>query len=468
MTWNSLGLNGTAALGDLPLGGNASFRTTEIKHHFSTMGVIEAGNSYNNRQITQEESLIYDYFLNLVDRESTDSLIDRFRRLFMEGNGSDSVPVNQAFHKIITSRSAEVDFPNVINRCCHILINRWQLNIRSNEAIIDLIELFDHPPSPYGAAGTRSRVIQRLRQLIQTFIASEQYGTLQRLATVLQQQNLSREEQSKAPLGSLIRRYPYLYEHCLLGDDSGQEHQHTIQRLQSQHQRQFELDLSQYVLYQVRCAKAARQGKEQLDALQKRIQPATNPTLLTNYELAASVRHFTGKPNGGSTYRDLAKNFHAQASYGPRYGQFKRDLHQYLSESIDPAFAKQRFNQQLCNNLQNTFSDLDHQPLSDFLMVRTCGQLLNFLVVENSRKLNHFTFVDLVGNVGATATTGLLLKVVLLCTKVKPYLEKRLAILFNHYESATQESVLWLVQVLENLNIAFSTNFGNANLSIAL
>lgn len=432
------------------------------------MGVIEAGNGYNNRQITPEESRIYDYFLHLVDRESTDALIERFRRLFIEGNGSENVQVNQAFYKVVTSRAAEVDFPHIVNRCCHILINRWQLNIRSNDAIITLIHLFDSAPSPYGATGQRSRVIQRLRQLIKKFIATEQYGTLQRLATVLEQQVVSREELFKAPLGTLIRRYPYLYEHCLLGDESTQEQQHTIQRLQSQHQRQFEVDLSQYVLYQVRCAKAARQGKAQLEALQQRIQPATNPTLLTNYELAASVRHFTGKVNGGKTYRDLAKGFHAQASYRPLYGQFKQDLHQYLSESVDPAFAKQRFNQQLCNNLKSTFTDLDHQPLSDFLMVRTCGQLLNFLVVENSRKLNHFTFVDLVGNVGATATTGLLLKVVLLCTKVKPYLEKRLAILFSHYESTTQESVLWLVQVLENLNIAFSTNFGNANLSLVV
>ncbi len=432
------------------------------------MGVIEAGNSYNNRQISQDESRIYDYFLHLVEREATDSLIDRFRRLFIEGSGSDNIQVNQAFYRVVTARTAEADFPHIVNRCCHILINRWQLNIRSNEAIVTLIELFDVPPSPYGASSTRSRVIQRLRQLVQRFVKTEQYGTLQRLATVLAQQNVSREDLFQAPLGTLIRRYPYLYEHCLLGDESTKEQQHTIQRLQSQHQQQFEVDLSQYVLYQVRCAKAARQGKAQLEALQQRIQPATNPTLLTNYELAASVRHFTGKVSGGNTYRDMAKGFHAQTSYGPRYGQFKRDLHQYLSESIDPSFGRKRFNQQLCNNLQNTFADLDHQPMSDFLMVRTCGQLLNFLVVENSRKLNHFTFVDLVGNMGATATTGLLLKVVLLCTKVKPYLEKRLAILFDHYESATQESVLWLVQVLENLNIAFSTNFGNANLSLVV
>ncbi|NJN32130.1 MAG: hypothetical protein HC824_18220, partial [Synechococcales cyanobacterium RM1_1_8] len=288
------------------------------------------------------------------------------------------------------------------------------------------------------------------------------------LATVLEQQNQSREAQSTAPLGTLIRRYPYLYEHCLLGDGSTLEQQHTIQRIQAQHQRQFELDLSQYVLYRVRCARASRSSPAELEALQRRTQTIPNPTLLSDPELAASVRHFTGKIEGNQTYRDLAKGFQAQTRCGPTYGHFKRDIHQYLSASIDPAFSKQRFNQQLCGNLQGIFPDLEHQPLNDFLMVRTCGQLLNFLVVENSRKLEHFTFVDLVGNIGATATTGLLLKVVLLCTKVKPYLEKRFAILFDHYERAAQESVLWLVQVLENINVAFSTNFGNANLSLVI
>lgn len=432
------------------------------------MGVTEAGNSYNNRQISPEESLVYDYFLRLVDSESTEALIERFQRLFLEGKGCDSVAVNQAFYRIIMSRAAETDFIHVLNRCCHILINRWQLNIRSNEAIVSLIHLFDHLPSGQGLSGQRSRSIQRLRQLTEGFTDSEQYATLVRLANVLEQQAVSKEEQFNAPLGRIIRRYPYLYEHCLLADESTLEQQHTIQRLQAQHQRQFELDLSQYVLYQVRCARAARQGSEQLIALQKRIQPVSNPTLLDNYELAASVRHFTGKVENGNTYRDLAKGLRAQTSYGTSYGKFKRDLHQYLIASVDPGFGKRHFNQQLCNQLQNTFAELDHQPLNDFLMVRTCGQLMNMLVVENSRSLNHFTFIDLVGNMGPVSTTGLLLKVVLLCSKVKPYLEKRLAILFDHYESATQESVMWLVKVLENLNIAFSTNFGNATLSLVV
>jgi hypothetical protein len=53
----------------------------------------------------------------------------------------------------------------------------------------------------------------------------------------------------------------------------------------------------------------------------------------------------------------------------------------------------------------------------------------------------------------------------LLCRKVKPYLEKRFSILFNHYESYSRDGVEWLIQALENLNVALSTNFGMVDLS---
>jgi hypothetical protein len=86
-------------------------------------------------------------------------------------------------------------------------------------------------------------------------------------------------------------------------------------------------------------------------------------------------------------------------------------------------------------------------------------------VVESPQRPNHFIFVDLITNLGATLTIGLLLKIVLLCRKVKPYLEKRFAILFNHYESYTRDGVPWLITSLENLNIALSVHFGAADLS---
>jgi hypothetical protein len=91
--------------------------------------------------------------------------------------------------------------------------------------------------------------------------------------------------------------------------------------------------------------------------------------------------------------------------------------------------------------------------------------MLGFLVVESMQKPQHFIFVNLLANMGPINTIGLLLKIVLVCYRVKPYLEKRFAILFNHYESSTREVVSWLVKALENLQVALSTNFGRVDLS---
>jgi len=91
--------------------------------------------------------------------------------------------------------------------------------------------------------------------------------------------------------------------------------------------------------------------------------------------------------------------------------------------------------------------------------------LINFLVVESGRKPQHYVFIDLISNLGPTMTTAIVIKVVLICRKVKPYVEKRFSILFNHYESSAREVVEWLVNVLENMNIAFSINFGSVDLS---
>ena len=91
--------------------------------------------------------------------------------------------------------------------------------------------------------------------------------------------------------------------------------------------------------------------------------------------------------------------------------------------------------------------------------------MLSFLIVNNQKQLQHFLFVNLIGNLGPIITTGLLLKILLVCQQVRPGLEQRFAILFNHYESSTQKKVQWLVKALENMQIALSTNFGRIDLS---
>jgi hypothetical protein len=248
----------------------------------------------------------------------------------------------------------------------------------------------------------------------------------------------------------------------LLTDGARQEQQQTIRELQAQVQRQFEIDLTQYITYRVRRAQLTRSAN---GATQRLIQPVKNPTLLDDHDLALAVKQFAGKVEGSDTYRDLAQRFITHTSQGLSFQSFKDDLYQYLVTSIDPGYGKRRFNDQLYNQLKNTMPDSNSQQVNDMLMVKTCSQLLNFLIVESSQHPQHFVFVDLVTNLGPTSTIGIVVKVVLICRKVTPYLEKRFSILFNHYEASPHDVVHWLVNCLENLNVAFSINLGAADLS---
>jgi hypothetical protein len=412
-----------------------------------------------NHETTLDEQLLYTHLLGCVEEESPDALIDRFRRLFIDDVEYPNPHVWQPLKRIVDSNLAEREFKFILNRCCYIPINRWVQQPQFQSSIPKLISLFETAPA--GLASSKTR--HRLHQIVQHFPETEQYKALQRLAQVISGESEGDSKAIAKPLSTLIHRYPYLYEHCLLSEDSSYEQQQTVLQIQARIQQRFELDLSQYVTYQARRAQALR--KQSLDELDKIIQPVNNPTLLSDRELGAALKQFVGKVQGSYTYRDVAQSFLTHISKMTSYKAFKDDLYEYLTASIDPVYGKHQFNARLYTHLNNILPHSDSQKPTEFLVVRTCSQLLNFLVVESPQRPNHFIFVDLITNLGATLTTCLLLKIVLICRKVKPYLDKRFSILFNHYESATRDGVPWLVKSLENWNIAASVHFGSANLS---
>ena len=411
------------------------------------------------RHSSVEEQQLYDHLLYCVQVESPTQMIERFQKLLLDGSRYDEPKIWMILEKLAVDKQAEQEFKFVLNRCCHILINRWQLQPQLQSGIPALVDMLKNLPAQ---GMTRSRGVRRMRQLLELFVETEQYLTLQRLARVMSEVTDANCSGTK-PVGALIKRYPCLYEHCLLSEDSSYEHQQTVRQIQARIQKRFELDLSQYVTYQVRCAQAKRSPTPEKAA--KIIQPVKNPTLLSDRELGSALKQFVGKVQGANTHRDLAQSFVTHSSQTPRYQDFKDDLYDYLTDCIDPAYGKRQFNERLHAHLKNTLPQSDGQKPSEFLILRTCSQLLNFLVVESPQRPNHFVFVDLITNLGATITTVLLLKILLLCRKVKPYLEKRFSILFNHYESSTRDGVPWLIKSLENLNVALSIHFGAADVS---
>lgn len=396
----------------------------------------DSWSNYYNRQATPDELLLYTYLIDHVNVEPPSKFIELFRCLFIEGMEDSSSQVWQALERIVSSDVADKEFKFILNRSCYILINHWENNPRFKEAIPKLIALFETPPTQVA----RSRTTQRLRQLVQCFRQTEQYR-------VLRYESGNAESRR---LRTFLGRYPFIYEPCLLTNDSTDEQRQKVRSRQTQQQQQFDINLSQYITYQ---------------QLPKNSRSVKNPTLLSDDELNIAIQQFTGKVDGSNTYKDLAERFRTSSRWTPCYRTFKKELYDdYLTASTNINYGNHQFNQKLQKQLQSTLLEYDTQRLSPILLVKTCRKLLDFLVVESAEQPKHYIFLDLTSNLGITPTIGLLLKIVLLCDKVKPYLEQKFAILFKHYEDYTKDKTQWLVDSLENLNIAFSTNLRMMNL----
>ncbi len=425
--------------------------------------------THNHRITTADEEFLYSHLLGCVGSESPEMLIGRFQALFINGFGYPDRDVIAALDNILSSPEVEEYFRFILNRCCHILINRWQTHPQLQPAILNLVNLFEEEPTATSRVTelSRSRSMRRIRQAAKEFRETEQYLALRRLARIIEARQAAKgqpAELSVVPLGSLINRYPYLYEHCLVTEDSDLQHQQIIRTMQAEAQHQLEVDLSHYVTYRMRQRQLYLQGQSQAISRLREIQ---NPTLLNDRELVTSLKQFARRRDPGQSlsYRDTAQRFLMNHPQGSTFRDFKTDLFDYIMADVDPGYGQRQFKKMLHDHLFGSFADSDNKPADDFLRVRTCSNLFNFLVVDPSAGKQHYVFIDLINNLGPINTTGLLLRILLICQKVRPFLDRRFSILFNHYETASSDAVDWLVKVLENVNIALSLNFGTLDLS---
>ncbi len=417
-----------------------------------------------------EQEYLYDHFLYYTQEEKPEEVIRRFRYLFIKATGYEDNHARLALEKIVMAENAHHEFPLFLNRCCHIIINRWQLNPDLKLEIPLLVTELEQALPP-GSATSRSS--KKLRQLIKDFQTTEQYTKLQRLARLINlspegRARLQRVEIVETSVGDLIERYPYLHQHCLVSEDSTEEFLQTVQTIQHKLQRDYEVNLTQYITCRVRMVQTVRQYKaaNQTKIPKKLIKPMKNPTLLSDHELDRALSHYMGKVEKNYSYRDLSQSFLSHTTRVSSYKAFKNDLYEYMISGIDPNYGKRRFNDQLHRCLQDTLPDFHDRQLNEFLMLRTCSQLFKFLVVDGKSNPNHSQYLDLITYLGETKAVGLLLKLVLVCGKLKPYLESRFSILFSHYEATSESGVPWLIKSLENLQVAFSIHFGKADVSL--
>ena len=420
---------------------------------------------YDRFSIKQQEKLLYDSLREWLQKDSSERILEKFRYLFIKGNGCDCYQARTALEAIINSENAEQEFIFIFNRCCHIIINEWQVNPRLKTKIPFLIAQIG---LALPSSSIQSRSTRKLRTLIINFKESEQYLKLKRLSNLIAQSQENSSTYKHKTVGDLIQRYPYLHQQCLLGEDSDYEFKQTVTNIQKGIQHRYELDLSRYITYRVRLVEIVRRYKanKQTKIPKKIIQPVTNPTLLSDRNLDRGLRQYLGIIENGYTHRNLAFNFRDQFVHINSHQELKHSLYAYLTLGFNCQYSREVFNPKLYSYLENILPDLHANKVDEFTLLRTCSLLLKFLIVDSLYNLDHYLFVDMIANLGEIKVIGLLLKVVLLCDKAKPYLEQRFAILFSYYESFTQDGVPWLINCLEHLQLALSVHFGKVDLSL--
>ena len=405
------------------------------------------------------EQIVYEHFLYVVRTETPVRVLERFRSLFIEGVNYSDNRIWTTIETLAFERTAEQNFPLIINRCCYILVNHWQMQPSGQLPVASLVAMLAHLND---VRMTYSRVVRRLRQLLQLYLQSDDYPKLKRLNEVLNGTTSGKDTVGERQLGTLINRYPYLYEHSLVTEERTFENVETIKRVQRGLRKQQETNLSHYLTYQVRRSRIKAQlGRDAADNLPS----VLNPTLLSTKELGMAFGQFAGKAEGDATYQDLSRGFVSHLQMQPIIKTFKGDLYDYIVSGVDSSYGRRSFNDRLYKTIDAILPDRDNQRLDELGLLRTCTHVLNHLVVESPRNPQHFIFMDMISNLGAVFTTGLLLKIVLICQKVKPLLESRLSILFNHYESSQCKGVPWLVRSLENWNVAGAIHFGKIDAS---
>ncbi|MEM6520752.1 MAG: hypothetical protein AAF722_15635 [Cyanobacteria bacterium P01_C01_bin.70] len=408
------------------------------------MDSYESWSSHQPASAVELENHLYRYLQRSRQKNETEKVLEDFYDLFIRADRFSNDLVWETLVELVHRPHAEREFKYTLNRCSYTLINPWTTEAQNHWAVPALVQLFEKiPTAPASVCETR-----KIRHLSHLFTQTEQYAALRRFANLIDDQleeaALDVEDQLVA---KQLKRYPFLYDSSLLTKDSDQHQKSQVGKLRQEAEAKFGVQLARYCDQQ-------RRG---------RASTVQNPTQIPTDELTEALHYYTGKVEGSRSHRDLAQMFHTYSRTVRSFRDFKEEFLEYLLSPLadaDPRYVNNNFGRQLRQYLRDTLSDFDGQRLTDFIVITTCQKLLNFLVVQGRQQPVFRRFWQLLNEAGQILTVGLLLRIVLFCSAVKPWLENRMAVLFNYHEKRTCKEVPWLMNTLEHMNVALLTNFG--------
>lgn len=452
-------------------------RKVKIWHEFPYL-FSPVTKDINSRQksIASKSNIIYDRLLDLANAQPPEILIEEFKNLFARGKNED-MQASEALQKILAAPVEQKQFDRIFSHCFYLIFNCW-LNSNSSSRIFELLETIEFISN----SSSYDRRRKQLIQLVTNYQTSKSYLDLKAIVAIVEPQSkelgtstnksdISQGIKKSASgkditVNDCLERYTFLYKYFVPSDSKLQQLKELLYSLEISRQRDFELKLSKYIIYRFRLKQFARM-KLLAKGAGKAINKVSSPSILSERAFGKALKQYIGKVENGKTLLERSQLFVRDNQVRSSYKVFKKDLHRFLIKDIKSRNSEYQFEQKLKDQLQQTFPNADERPLNNTLILQTCRQLFSFLVAELDSNHSPQNFATLVTNLGTAQVMKILVKLLLICPESRSDLEKKIAIVVNHYQLHDIQDIPWLVKTLEHLLIALAIYFGEIDVSIA-
>jgi hypothetical protein len=375
----------------------------------------------------QEE--IYEFFLSTVKLWPPEAVLAEFKNLFIANSDTINPNLVSCLYRIVLTHQ-EQEYRNTLKRCCYILINNWELHRRSKTTQQLIQQFYDpllHKP-------TISPIIQTLREWLSNFLKSADFEELKFFVT--------RHENSSS--SHWASRYtPYLLAPQYTNLANPPEQREAAKNLARQLKQKFKVDLALYTAFSETAVAAKRD--------------LPNPTGLGE-EVLRIIKKIVAK-RGLSNQANLAKLFLRQTET-LKYKAFKRSIVEYLIFSIADFKTASLVKSLLSKKLETLYHKHDSKVINDALLLRTANRLVEYLTTED-RTTPSLLFLELTKQGNPLTLVMLLLKILMICPKVRTHLELCVAALIRHFENEPETNCQRVILFFELFNIITTIYSGN-------
>lgn len=382
--------------------------------------------SARNFSYSQAQELICQFFLDGLKQYSPESILQRFKYLWIEPTQALNSKPRRALELILSSGS-EQTFINTLKRSIYILVNNWS-TARQQNYVQQLLQLLSTFPS---LQKTSPVTLKRLMLWRCNFVNSQDYQELKLFAS--KYENRHQEHWSQ-------RYSSYLLVSQSVDERKPLEQQEAARTYSKELKERFQFELAMYTARSSSSAVACQENTSH------------NPTYLGDGVLRL-IQNIL-KKRGRFSYASLARIFLNQTQR-ICYRDFKQNLLDYLLFSTDDPSLAKTIKTQLTSPLNTLYQNYHDRMWDNDLLLRTGKRLIEYLTTVDKKQPSRL-FILLMAQGKSLHLAIMLLKIVLLCPQTHTHLECCLAQLVQHYKNKSETECQWLIDFLEIIQLTLT------------